>query len=87
MTIKNDINEFDRNNLHLANDLPSPPGLLQTHINFYKTVICINPLIEYAFRELDKYSPHAGAEIKTMMTKTQTNLFENRIKNIVGAIV
>jgi hypothetical protein len=87
LTIKNHINEFDRNNIHLVDDLPAPPVLLSTHINFYIKVICINPLIEYAFRELDKYSPHAGAEIKTMMTAKQTNLFENRIKNIVGAII
>ena len=87
LTIKNYINEFDRNNIHLVDDLPSNPVLLSTHINFYKKVICINPLIEYAFRELDKYSPHAGAEIKTMMTAKQTNLFENRIKNIIGAII
>ena len=60
-----------------------------THINFYKGFLEHPSIMKYAFREIYKYSPHSHEEIAGEMGESSKKmvLFENRIKNIINAIL
>jgi protein tyrosine phosphatase len=87
-SIKDSIDEFERNNEQLDNTA-NTPELRKVHADFYRKFITEPRVMNYSFRELIKYSPLAYGEITGEMTHTNTLmlLFENRIKNITNAIL
>jgi hypothetical protein len=82
------ITEFEENNEQL-NPGANTPELRNIHVNFYKKFVTEPRIMNYSFRELIKYSPHAHTEITGEMTHSNNLmvLFENRIKNITNALL